>query len=91
MQIQIDPAAEEYISQNGGKAMVIMGSMRGCCGGAISLPKIELGSPRNLSEYRENQIGSITLYVDKKLMGHEAMQVTFAKLLWAKKLSVEVQ
>jgi hypothetical protein len=91
MLIQIDPTAQDYIFQNGGKAMVIMGSMRGCCGGAISLPKIELGSPKNPSEYKENQIGSVTLYVDKKLMSHEAMQVTFAKLLWAKKLSVEVQ
>lgn len=91
MNILLEPEAEEYILQNGGNAMVILGSLRGCCGGTSPLAKVALGSPKNLSGYEENKVGAITLYVDKNLKETEKMRITFAKLFWVNKLSVEVQ
>ena len=88
--IQMDPEAQEYILQNGKSAMVILGSLRGCCGGVSPVPKIYLGPPQDPRGYEENKVGEVTLFVDKNLGDLEAIRVTHAKFLSLHKLSVEL-
>ncbi len=90
MEIHLEHEAEKYIMQKGQVAMVILGSMSGCCGGSAPIPKIELSSPKDLSKYDEKKIGEIVLFVDKELTNIKEIHITFARLLWAKKLSVEI-
>ena len=88
--VQLEPGAQNYILQNGKNAMIILGNMRGCCGGVSPVPKIYLGSPKDAPGYEEIKIGDVTIFVDKKLGDKGTIRVTHAKFLSLNKLSVEI-
>lgn len=90
MLVELEPGAQNYILQKGKSAMIILGNMRGCCGGVLPVPKIYLGSPKDPSGYEENRVGDVSIFIDKKLVDTGTIRVTHAKLLSLNKLSVEI-
>ncbi|WHH59964.1 CC/Se motif family (seleno)protein [Petroclostridium sp. X23] len=90
MEINITVEAEQYIRQNGQSATVMLGTMTGCCGGAAPLPQIHLVLPNDLSDYEQNKVKDITIFIDKRVDTNKQIHITLAKLLWLKKLSVEL-
>ncbi len=90
MYISISPEAEEYIQQNGGTISIMLGVMRGCCGGEAPVPRIILDSPRELSSYERKTVKNIIVYTDKKLNESTKVHISLSKLLWLKKLSADL-
>ncbi|HYE09065.1 MAG TPA: CC/Se motif family (seleno)protein [Patescibacteria group bacterium] len=90
MKIKITHDAQKYIAENGQAVIVFMGKLSGCCGGAAPIPQIQLGIPEDLSCYEENIIGDITAFVDKQIDQEKQIKISFGRILWAKKLAVEV-
>lgn len=90
MKIKIAQEAEQYIKENGHTVAVLLGKVSGCCGGAAQMPQVQSGLPENLSGYTVNIIGDITVYVDKQIDKDKQIVIFLGKLLWLKKLSVEI-
>lgn len=90
MRVKITIEAEQYIKENGRSVMIILGSMTGCCGGTAPMPQIELGVPKNLSGYEKNTIKDITVFIDKLIETDKQIDISLGKLLWFKKLSIEI-
>lgn len=90
MPVKITPEAEEYIRQKGGAAVIILGSMGGCCGSLAPLPNIHLSSPNDLALYNLQNIGDIKLFVDNRIDPNKHIHVSLTKLWRFKKLSVEI-
>ena len=89
MRIKISNEAEQYIKENGNSAMILLGNVTGCCGGAAQMSQIHLGSPENPLGYERNSIGDITVFVDKRLETEKQINIFLGRLLWLKRLSVE--
>lgn len=90
MKVNITHEAEKYIKENGRSVMIIVGTMTGCCGGTAPMPQIELGLPKNLPGYEENVIDDITVFIDKRIETEKQIDISLGKLLWLKKLSIEI-
>lgn len=90
MKVEITSEAEKYIKKNGRSVMVLSGTMTGCCGGAAPMPQIELGSPKDLSGYMQNDMGDITVFIDIRIDINKQINISLGKLLWFKKLYVEL-
>lgn len=89
MKIDLSSDAEQYIIKNGYCVMVLLGKMTGCCGGTAPMPQVDIGSPHDLSRYEENIIGDITVFIDKNITA-EKIEISLDKLLWIRKLSVNI-
>jgi hypothetical protein len=90
MTIEMTQESEQYIKENGSSITVLLGSLTGCCSGAVPIPQINLGVPKNLSLYKKNIIGDITVFVDIRIGTEKKIQISLAKLLWFKRLSVDM-
>lgn len=90
MKVNIPHEAEQYIMGNGGTVTVLLGSVSGCCGGAAPMPQIQLGSPEDISAFTPTTIGNITVYTDKQIDVEKQINISLEKLLWIKKLSVQI-
>jgi len=89
MRVEVTHEAEQYIKGNGCSVMVLLGTMTGCCGGTAPMPQIHIGSPQDLSGYEKNVMGDITVFVDKRINA-EKIDILISKLLWFRKLSVDI-
>ncbi|MGE5632380.1 MAG: CC/Se motif family (seleno)protein [Caulobacteraceae bacterium] len=90
MKVKITEEAQQYIMENGHTVTVHLGTVSGCCGGAAPMPQIQLGAPGDLSSYVQNTIGDINLFIDKQIDAEKQLIILLGKLLWLKKLSVEI-
>jgi hypothetical protein len=90
MRISITHEAQQYIEEDGHSVIILLGRITGCCGGAAPMPQIELGSPKELSGYEHNIIGYINVFVDKSIDIETQIDISLGKLLWFKKLLVEL-
>jgi hypothetical protein len=88
--LKIGPGVEQYIKNNGNSVMILSGPVRGCCVGAAATAEIRLGTPGNLSRFEKNVIGDILVYVDKQFAADQTINILLAKLMWIKRLSVEL-
>lgn len=86
--IELTNEAEEYIKEKGSFVMVLLGTMTGCCSGAVPIPQVSLGTPKNLSIYKKIILGDITVFVDIRIDTEKKIQISLEKLLWFQRLSV---
>ncbi|SNT16292.1 hypothetical protein SAMN05446037_104621 [Anaerovirgula multivorans] len=89
MKFQVASEAEAYILQKNEAVMIMLSSMGGCCGGSAPIPKIELGTPKNLTSFEITEVGKITIYYDKGIEKVKEIKVGLSKLFWFKKLTIE--
>ena len=95
MQIEISEEAKEYIEKKGGAVTIGQTRRKGWVGGSVPLLEVEATSP--LNEYMENfnemSQNGVAVYLDKSMDIQEdnLLRVTLSKLLWLKKLTVEVE
>ena len=90
MIVKIGPEVEQYIKDNGNSVMILSGPVRGCCVGAAVTAEIRLGTPGNLSRFEKNIIGDVIVYTDKQFAEDQKANIFLAKLMWIKRLSVEM-
>ncbi|AOY77748.1 CC/Se motif family (seleno)protein [Clostridium formicaceticum] len=89
MKFQVAPESEGYILQKNEPVMIMLSNMGGCCGGSALIPKIELGSPKNLTSFKITEVGKITIYYDKGIKKVKKIKIGLSKLFWFKKLTIE--
>lgn len=89
MAFQITAEAKEYITQKNESIMIMQATMSGCCGGAAPIPKVELGTPKDLSGFEKTEVGKTTVYFDKNYEKKE-IKIDLSKLLFLKNLTIEV-
>lgn len=90
MMLKIGPEVEQYIKDNGSSAMILSGPVRSCWVVAAATAEIRLGKPNNLPRFEKNIIGDIIIYVDKLFAEDQKINISLAKLLWIKRLSIEI-
>ncbi|WP_202708628.1 CC/Se motif family (seleno)protein [Sporosalibacterium faouarense] len=90
MKFQIEPEAKAYIVEKNQAIMIMLSSMSGCCGGAASMPKIELGAPRDVSKFEKMEVEEITIYCDKEIETVQKIKIGLSRLFYFKKLTIEL-
>jgi hypothetical protein len=72
LEVRIEAAARDHIRARGG-AVTLRGSRRhGCCGGTAFVPVAEVGVPAEPERYVEQQVGSVTVYLQPGMMAGSA-------------------
>ncbi|ABR49402.1 hypothetical protein Amet_3264 [Alkaliphilus metalliredigens QYMF] len=89
MKFQITAEAEEYMLQKNESIMIMLSIMGGCCGGAAPIPKVELGTPKDLTSFEKTEVGKTIIYFDKGIEKVKEIKIDLSKLFYFKKLTIE--
>lgn len=91
MEISITKEAENYIEKNGKNPFIVTANSGGHCGGNIPFPDIRIGIPNDRDRYTVIAVAGINIFVKKDISFDKGISITLAKLLWFKRLYLELK
>lgn len=88
--LTVHPAASEYIKAQGGAVYLYeFGGAAMCCGRVNFGPSVELGIPKNPTEYILHVSDGISIYAPKKLFTPYPLTIVARKFLGVTSLQVD--
>ena len=92
LNIMITSDALDYIKEKSGVLTIGTTSRKGWVGGSVPLDEVEPETPEDPSSYTKIDKNDISVYIDKKInTDDKTIKITLSKLLWLKKLSLEIE
>lgn len=84
--------ALDYIKENGSVVTIGTTSKKGWVGGSVPLDEVEPEMPEDPSNYTKIDKNDVSIYVDNKISADDkTIKITLSKLLWLKKLSLDIE
>lgn len=74
-EIEITPAAREWIEGRGGELTLRVRAHYGCCGGSAGMVEAEPGRPEDVDGFDRHDVEGITVYLDRGAGSAERLRV----------------